>query len=129
MLDHIINFLLLRKFPFCIKLNAIACYVILIFYTFTYIKFFSMQPGPASAMTDRMARSSMGMIPFLLLIFTIYPSAIISTIKHQVRCRKFLIRPNLLLIVPVVQFVCLAKIYGLMCQGHATRLHNLLYHL
>ena len=108
-------------------------YLLLIDYLVLFWTFFSLPPGPATVMSDRMDRALMG--PALML-FLLNVIAILAWIASGLTVAVKAIRRTLTeawgvayAILPIAGFFLLSAVYNAFLTGKGRAIHEFLYHL
>ena len=132
-MKEIIKRALLIQGPLWHRAYIIVFYILLFDYLVCFWVFFSLPPGPASVMSDRMERALMN--PALLLLFPniIAPLVWIATgVTVAVKAIRRTLTETWGLtyaILPIAGLLLLSRIYDAFLSGRGTEIHEFLYHL
>lgn len=115
------------------RLALLSLYAVLGFYLVVFWHFFSLPPGPASWMQDRMMRTSMFLGLYLAPLFFLAAGAwlasLVITIAKAIRARAIRASAIPTLCLSPAGYLILRQIYGAFMRGHGTAIHQWLYNL
>lgn len=115
------------------RLALLSLYAVVGFYLIVFWHFFSMQPGPAGWMQDRMMRMTMFLGLYLAPLFFLatgsWLAALVITIVKTIRARSFRASALLTLCMSPAEFLIIREIYRAFLRGHGTAIHQFLYNL
>jgi len=115
------------------RLALISLYAVLGFYLVVFREFFSLSPGPASWMQDRMMRITtflgLYLAPLFFLATGSWLAALIITAVKLVREKAVKASAVLMLSLPPIGFLIIREIYRAFLRGHGTAIHQWLYNL
>lgn len=124
------SYLLLIKGNTATRCSILASYIIVPAYILILAVFFSMPPGPSSAMIARMDRSMTGIIVIggLFLAALIWLKGFVNFYRSRDLERNILFQ-WLMFALPIPCFIIMANIYNWFLSGHSTVIHSFFYDL
>ena len=115
------------------RLALLSLYAVVVFYLVIFWEFFSLAPGPASWMQDRMMRITAFLGLYLAPLFFIatgsWLTAIVITAIKVIKSRRIRVSAILMLCISPVGFLIIREIYSAFVCGHGTAIHQWLYNL
>ena len=129
----LIRYALLTKGPFHTRLALLSLYCVIGLFLTLFFVFFSLPPGPASAMESRMARSLVGYGSYLVALLGLALVAWLSSIAAYVW--DGFKNPGLdavglaVVLAPPVTVALGQVVYGAFLQGRGVAIHKFLYSL
>lgn len=115
------------------RLSLVSLYSICAVYLIVFYYFFSLEPGPASVLSDKMMRLN----PFLGVYLTpIFSAAVITWITalsltiYRLRRKRIerVSRTIVFLLLPPLAFVLLRALFTALLHGYGHTFHDWLYH-
>ena len=115
------------------RLALLSLYAVAGFYLVVFWHFFSLQPGPANWMQDRMMRITMFLGLYLAPLFFLatgaWLAALVIIIVKAIRERRVRASAIPTLCLSPAGYFFLRQIYGAFLRGHGTAIHQWLYNL
>jgi hypothetical protein len=109
----------------------LSLYAVAAIYFVLFWHFFSLPPGPANAMQDRMMRLMMSLglflAPWWLIAAASWLAALAFTIIKAVRTRSVRLSMIPALCLAPAGYLILSRIYAAFLRGHGTAIHQWLY--
>lgn len=123
----------LLKGPWHERMSLVALYSVCVAYLVIFYYFFSLEPGPASMVSDRMMRLTpfLGnyLFPSLAIACISWLTALgIAAFRLIKKCLNRMGSAIALLLAAPVAFILLREIYSVFLRGHGHTLHRWLYY-
>jgi hypothetical protein len=115
------------------RLALLSLYAVVGFYLVVFWHFFSLPPGPASWMQDRMMRITVFLGLYLAPLFFLaagsWLAALLISIVKAIRARAVSVSTLPTLCISPAGFLVIREIYRAFLRGHGTAIHQWLYNL
>lgn len=132
-MTNILKRLFLIRGPKWHALYLLVFYLLIFDFLVVFTVFFSLPPGPASAMSARMDRALMfpalGLMPLNLAAAGVWILTSLGVAIAIIRGKATEQWGIVYAILPFLEFVVLSRIYGAFLSGSGTVIHEILYNL
>lgn len=132
-MKEIIKRALLIQGPVWHRAYITVFYFLLFDYFICFGVFFSLPPGPASVMSDRMGRALMGpalmLLPLNIIALVLWIASGVTVVVKAIRRTLTEVWGLTYAILPIAGFLLLSRVYDAFLRGRGTAIHEFLYHL
>jgi hypothetical protein len=125
--------LFLIKGPLWHRAYLVVFYILLFDYLVVFSTFFSLAPGPASVMSDRMDRALMvpalTLLPLNVIALLLWLIAGVRALVKSIRGSAKELWGLGYAVFPILGYLILSTVYDAFLRGHGRSIHNFFYHL